>query len=255
MDGNWEVWRRLCDFPSFSSGALSDAEDYIQYVVPKAHPTSAMRYAGEAVEASRLAEPIDAKHNYEARHLKRGFFRPWAHLILPRKDLATAYRLSDNFILGVASHERVYLFDVRSGKLVQTIDNIQQIPKTYSNAAQKKIGNNFMSDTNTSWQERSNALGKISYIDHNNDFVFLCGRVSIRVYSRKLGGKCVLDMRCDATVGSGLFRLGDPVHSLDSRGQYDWHKRRIIDQDIQYCASTLGSSMRTLRNDTCMAGK
>jgi hypothetical protein len=264
LDGNKEVWRRLSDFPSFTSGAFNAAQDYQKYVNTKAHPLTAMRRAGEAAEANQLALLLSSD-SHGPHQQRRGFFKPWAYLTLPDNDSGRAYRLADNFILGVASRERVYLFDVRSGELVQTIDNIQgevRAPlapsiETLSASLQRRVG--LIGDAITTWEEEDDILGGICYIDHNDDFVFLCGEVSLRVFDRKAGGQCVLHMLCGGMVGPRWFRLGEWERyfdrSADGELEVQPESQRLVGQDIQYYEADRLTRGHGLYDDMFVAGE
>ena len=113
--------------------------------------------------------------------MNRGHFQPWAHLQPPHPT--RAFRFSYP-ILGVAAENSVFLWDVRTGALVQTINGTQLSPW------------NETGNTPTPGGENGGPrfLGNIHYIELGPHHVFLCGIHALRVFSRETG-RCVLDVR------------------------------------------------------------
>ncbi|KAG5641561.1 hypothetical protein DXG03_004774 [Asterophora parasitica] len=150
IDGSKEVWRRVDDFD----------EDEAASVVPESRPGERQR---------RISARAAEKYSTASGASTRGHFRPWAVLHPPQ--MTRAFRFSYP-ILGAAAWEEVYLWDVRTGALVQTIRQTQQDP----------VGD-----------DNEMLLGDINYIEVSEKYVFLCGFLSLRVFSRETG-KSVLDL-------------------------------------------------------------
>ncbi|KAH9026260.1 hypothetical protein EDB83DRAFT_1927177 [Lactarius deliciosus] len=101
MSGEKEVWRLARDFSTEGEVATHSPPD------------------GEQMDASAYAATV--YHQYAPR----GQFRPWAVLALP--SFTTMYRLAYPTLI-CANSRRAFLYDVRTGSLVQTIDiDIQSI--------------------------------------------------------------------------------------------------------------------------------
>ncbi|KAG5637600.1 hypothetical protein H0H81_003991 [Sphagnurus paluster] len=149
IDGSKEVWRRVDDF-----------RDEEPPVIRESLPTQ-----------RQWRVSATAERKYATASTKRGHFRPWASLHPPQ--ITRAFRFSYP-ILGAAAWDAVYLWDVRTGVLVQTIETIQLGP------ADDEDDHNLV------------FLGDINYIEVSEKYVFLCGIHSLRVFSRETG-KSVLD--------------------------------------------------------------
>ncbi|KAI0783060.1 hypothetical protein C8Q75DRAFT_785619 [Abortiporus biennis] len=93
-----------------------------------------------------------------------GHFKPWALLTSP--EMGRAFRFVYPTLL-VASFTKAYLYDIESAQLVQTIKDVQPSP----------IGN----------------FGSITYVELNQDYVFICSIFSLTVFSRATGA-CVLSL-------------------------------------------------------------
>ncbi|KAI0079285.1 hypothetical protein K474DRAFT_683461 [Panus rudis PR-1116 ss-1] len=92
----------------------------------------------------------------------RLYFRPWALLSTP--EWGQAFRFVYPYLL-VASLTKAYVYDVVSAILVQTIEDTQ----------------NVNDPTNVQ-------LGDINYVELNDKYVFICGSIELRIYSRSNGG-------------------------------------------------------------------
>ncbi|KAI0040438.1 hypothetical protein FA95DRAFT_1599422 [Auriscalpium vulgare] len=91
-----EVWRLASDFASNDAVVEAARPDYTQ-----------LRAAAQAAQ----------RHGYAGR----GHFRPWALLVFP--EMTLAYRFVYPTLLS-ASESRAFLYDVRTGTLMQTIENV-----------------------------------------------------------------------------------------------------------------------------------
>jgi hypothetical protein len=98
-----------------------------------------------------------------------GLFRPWAVLHMPERT--SAFRFVYPTLI-VAAYNRAYLWDVPSGKLIQTLQECQFI----------------------SFEDGYNQyLHRIMYVEISERHVFLTGQTYLRIFSRA-SGKSVLDL-------------------------------------------------------------
>ena len=148
IDDCIEVWRLASDFAVDNEGASDSPPD----------------------EGQRRASTFAAAMHH--RHAPRGHFRPWAKLSLPKFTLV--YRFAYPTLL-YANNKRAFLYDVRTGALVQTINlNIEE------------------------WLQEE-LRGGICYVDVNERHVFVCGVRSLHVFARD-GGAEVLRISSDASM-------------------------------------------------------
>lgn len=110
-----------------------------------------------------------------------GYFQPWAVLHMP--ELTSAYRFVYPTLI-VAAYDRAYLWDIPSGKLIQTIEECQFIAS--------EDGNNHY------------LLG-IMYVEISERHVFIAGQFYLRVFSRATG-KSVLNFSSSVPGGYGLWK-------------------------------------------------
>lgn len=106
-----------------------------------------------------------------------GLFKPWALLKMPMPSLAFRFVYPT---LIVACWDQMYLWDVPTGMLIQTIAETQDGVAT---------------------------RGDINYIEVSPRHAFICGSNLLRIFSRELG-KCVLD------IPSTQFSFADWSYSL-----------------------------------------
>ena len=126
-----------------------------------------------------------------------GFFQPWAVLHMP--ELTSAYHFVYPTLVA-AAYDRAYLWDIPSGKLIQTIEECQFIAS--------KDGNSHM-------------LFGITYVEISERHVFIAGQFYLRVFSRATG-KNVLNFSSSVPGGYGLEIYADDLtwpNSLFSIGQ------------------------------------
>lgn len=119
------------------------------------------------------ADQIQASSRSSVKHASTspcGHFTPWAMLQIPEQT--SAYRFVYPTLL-VAGWNTVYLFDVRSGELVQTIRETQQLGVLAP-------------------------LGPLTYVELSARHAFVCGQ-SVRVFARA-SGSCVLDIRDSQSI-------------------------------------------------------
>ncbi|KAF8060699.1 hypothetical protein FPV67DRAFT_1511167 [Lyophyllum atratum] len=151
VDGSKEVWRRVDDFN----------DDEAASVVPESLPGPRQRRVS-----------ANAAEKYSSAATTRGHFRPWAVLRPPQTT--RAFRFSYP-ILGAAAWDAVFLWDVRTGALVQTIEQTQR-------GSNGEVGEGILE-----------YLGDINYIEVSERYVLLCGVRFLRAFSRETG-KSVLDI-------------------------------------------------------------
>ncbi|KAF8148668.1 hypothetical protein B0H34DRAFT_736501 [Crassisporium funariophilum] len=152
-DGQKEVWRRVSDVQEGVSGhrvEISSTPDLKQKRV----------YDEVRSLYMNLLDPESTL----------GQFQPWALLRMP--EPTRAYRFVYPTLL-VSSFQHVYLWDIPSGKLIQTLDDIQNLSAP---DAQPDVG-----------------LGSIKYVEMSSRHVFLAGGYLLRVFDR-LTGKSVMDI-------------------------------------------------------------
>ena len=148
-DGAKEVWRLASDFAAEGEVATHAPPDKAQMDMSARAATVFHQYA------------------------PRGHFRPWALLRSPAD--ARTYRLAYPTLICVSS-ERAFLYDVRPGSLVQTIDIRFRIP---------------------------------CYVDVNERHAFMCEPDAVHVFSRESGTE-VLCIPVDVTARCSQ-RVEDPV--------------------------------------------
>ncbi|KAH9974812.1 hypothetical protein BGW80DRAFT_158313 [Lactifluus volemus] len=140
-DGAKEVWRLASDMTETDGTAISAPPDEEQLKV-------------SAFAAARCSQ-----------YAPRGHFRAWAKLSFP--ELTHAFRLAYPTLV-CANRKHVFLHDVRTGSLVQTIDINASNPR-------------------------------IRYVDVNERHVFVCESRAVHVYSRASGTE-VLQIPYDVAV-------------------------------------------------------
>ncbi|KAH9487465.1 hypothetical protein JR316_0001541 [Psilocybe cubensis] len=114
-DGNKEVWRRIAD--SSANEQLEDPE-FEPKSAPDERQKHVVNYIAHLTPNFPPANSSSSASNFKAR------FAP--HAVLHMPEITRAYRYVYPTLL-VASLERAYLWDVRTGKLQQMISGIQVI--------------------------------------------------------------------------------------------------------------------------------
>ena len=109
------------------------------------------------------------------------YFQPWAVLHMP--ELTSAFRFVYPTLI-VAAYDHAYLWDIPSGKLIQTIEECQFIAS--------EDGNNHY-------------LHGIMYVEISERHVFIAGQFYLRVFSRATG-KSVLNFSSSVPGGYGLWK-------------------------------------------------
>ncbi|KAF8966653.1 hypothetical protein BDZ97DRAFT_1917462 [Flammula alnicola] len=164
-DGNKEVWRRMADIPvpphTTSDGAAADAEPQID-----PNPNSTQLFPRRTPTPSLLLlfcfYPPRRTLNSKAR------FTP--HAVLHMPEATSAFRFVYPHLL-VVSLERAFVWDVRTGKVVETVEGIQVIQpggrgdhdgeseeeEDDQNTANPSPGSWVASDTSTSPRDTSSS--------------------------------------------------------------------------------------------------
>ncbi|TCD60617.1 hypothetical protein EIP91_009763 [Steccherinum ochraceum] len=149
----------------------------------------------EGKEPSTIAPPDAHQHRQSDSSRKRypstdnrGHFTPWALLQSP--EWGRAFRFVYPTLL-VGSFHKAYTFDVESGKLLQTIENTQQIID-------------------------GNPLGEIHYVEVNEQHIFISGSIEMRVFSRA-DGRLVYNLSASHIPDVRRMRVDVPMEFLPFR--------------------------------------
>ena len=152
-DGDVEVWRCSAEF--------QDVDESSCQVIQEAKPT-----------VRQLTNSARATGRYGTLP-SRGNFFPWTCIQRPGRGVT---RFSFPF-LGVTTSEEINIWDIRTGALVQTMLNIQEV--NYD------VGGAIVSaeDEEGVWY-----LGDVNDFDLTEGYVFVCGTKSMRVFDRSVRG-------------------------------------------------------------------
>ncbi|KAF9237080.1 hypothetical protein BU15DRAFT_12876, partial [Melanogaster broomeanus] len=112
-----------------------------------------------------LQVSTEAATKFRSTSNDRGHFRAWALLEMP--EITRAFRFSYPTLLASASNN-AYLWDVPRSQLVGVIRDTQQ-------------------------PRNGNTLGSINYVEVNDQYAFICGSTSLRIFSRE-GGALVYQL-------------------------------------------------------------
>jgi len=153
---NVEVWK--------CSAESDDVDEPSCHVIQEAKPTDRQLTISAIVADKYGTSP------------SRGNFLPWAHL--QRPGLGGVTRFSFPFVV-VTTSEEIYIWDVRTGALVQTMLNIQQVNYEEDGGAIVTADD----DSEEFW-----FLGEVSDINLTERYVFVCGTESLRIFDRSVGG-------------------------------------------------------------------
>ena len=162
-NGDKEVWRRSSGIPEHGVDK-SSAPDAIQHEV----------YDLQSSETD-------------------GYFQPWAVLHMP--EVTSAFRFVYPTLI-VAAYDRAYLWDIPSGKLIQTIEECQFI-------ALEDGDNEYL-------------LG-IKYVEISERHVFIAGQYYLRVFSRATG-KSVLNFSSWVPGGYGRWKYTPTISHVQTPG-------------------------------------
>ncbi|KAF8325348.1 hypothetical protein F5887DRAFT_1019634 [Amanita rubescens] len=195
--GSKEVWRLTeydIYYPTQSSG-----DETSPTVIADARPDDDQRRAYE------LSQNLDPYVSEQQRSPRYGKFTPWALLHPPTPT--RAFRFIYPTLL-VVSFARAYMYDVRTGKLVQVIDNLQTAQPILS----------------VSLTGAPTFLGHLNYVDHSPQHLFICGEGSLRVFSRQTG-QCVYGISSTfGNYGCSRWKIGqfrnESSRSLNCMGAY-----------------------------------
>ena len=150
-----EVWR--------CSAESQDVDGPSFHVIQEAKPT-----------VHQLAASAAATGKYGASS-SRGNFLPWAHIERADPAGGSPTRFSFPFF-GETNVEEIYIWDVRTGALVQTMLNIQQINYVDDDGIVSSDGDEDFWD-----------LGEFSNLNLTERYVFVCGN-RLRVFDRSVRG-------------------------------------------------------------------
>ncbi|KAF8632726.1 hypothetical protein AX15_001722 [Amanita polypyramis BW_CC] len=171
-----EVWR-LAEYDRYYPQCPSSDEtpSPSPTVIPRARPDARQKdasslaserwlYTGESSES----EDDDGEQGVLLlTHRKKGHFVPWALLRPPTSTRAFRFVYP---ILLVASFVSVYLYDVRTGVLVQEIRDIQHTEGVTPPPPPPPP-----------------ILGELFYVEHSPHHIFVCGDNCLRIFSRQTG--------------------------------------------------------------------
>jgi hypothetical protein len=124
-----------------------------------------------------------------------GYFQPWAVLHMPERTIA--YRFVYPTLIA-AGYDRAYLWDIPSGKLIQTIEECRFI-------ASEDGGDD------------NDLLDIITYVEISERHVFMAGQSWLRVFSRATG-KSVLDYAASVPEGYGLWKYTPTISHDQTSG-------------------------------------
>ena len=175
-----EVWR--------CSAESQDVDEPSWHVIQEAKPTVRQLVASAAA----------AKYGTSP---SRGNFLPWAHL--QRTGQRGVTRFSFPFV-GEITPEEIYIWNVRTGALVQTMLNMQQVDY-FDGDPMASTGD----DDEEFWYP-----GEVSDINLTEGNIFVCGTESLRVFDRNVRvgmghGRAVSveDMTLQSVYGKWCFTV------------------------------------------------
>ncbi|KAG5722788.1 hypothetical protein E4T56_gene8572 [Termitomyces sp. T112] len=196
IDGSKEVWRHVPDWNDEEAAA----------VVSEATPTP---------RQLRVSRTAAERHGTESIESARGHFRPWAIL---RSPLTTrAFRFSYP-TLGAAGWDCIFLWDVRTGTLIQTIEQIQSGEHNNGGGAQDQVA---------AAMTALDLLGDINYIEVSEKYVILCGSHFLRLFSRATG-RFVLDI-CSWKHPLSMWHLSLSPHRPTREA---WNGASLVSQEV-----------------------
>ena len=198
-NGDMEVWRHLSDIT--------------KHVVDESSVPDATQH--QVYNLIRDAYPLA---------MTNGHFQPWAVLHMP--ESISEFRFVYPTLV-VANYNRAYLWDIPSGKLIQTLQGCQFV-------ASEGGYNEY--------------LGRIKYVEISERHVFLVGSFRLRVFSR-VTGKSILDLHHsygfwkympishDRTPGSTLVR-----HEIVATQEpYEFSQQLLTDKFVSGTSSSLAA--------------
>ena len=231
MDGNKEIWRRTVDIPHAP-----------EFEVDRLSLPDTRMYSVEAYMST-----LTSTHSLTTAH-RNAQFTP--HALLRMSEPTRAYRHVFPTLV-VASFERAFLYDVRTGSQIQILEGIQTIPPpatedqepspqaadssgTSPPQSQESSDHDIGSDeehteevpdeNGEDVQGLSQLLGQIRYVEVSERHVFLAGPYVLRVFSRATG-KAVLDMPSTrARYGRWRWELISRETVTKRGGRYDTYE-------------------------------
>ncbi|PFH53258.1 hypothetical protein AMATHDRAFT_137903 [Amanita thiersii Skay4041] len=171
-----EVWR-VADYEAYVHSSPHLQQDLHYSVVGASLPDE--RQLRASVDAARVwgnvpSTPSDRPITAYRDSPIRGHFIAWALLRPPAQTRAFRFVYP---ILLVASFNSAFLFDVRTGALVQIINNIQ--PDTMVIPPGQGIA------------PQSEPLGELNYVELGKERVYVCGQNMLRIFSREHGTRLI----------------------------------------------------------------
>ncbi|KAF8956222.1 hypothetical protein BDZ97DRAFT_1852767 [Flammula alnicola] len=252
-DGNKEVWRRTADITDPAPPALVTS-----------FPDDRQRYVANYVNNLTSTTSLTATQ-------RKAQFSP--HSVLRMPDATRAYRFVYPTLL-VVSLERAFIWDVRTGVLIQTIEDIQvvrpigasqdeehaQVDEGSTSAHSETAPDEgedeshqhspapdtppadippVVLDEDDDDDELPQFLGLVRYVDLSERHVFLAGRYLLRVFSRTTG-KCVFDVPATRwRYGSSRWELASRADqhvalNLDTYEQAQGEGRELVRMPLRF---------------------
>ena len=222
-DGNKEIWRRAVDIPHSPEVEIDRSS------VPDNRMHSVAGYMNTLTSTHRLTT---AHRNAQ--------FTP--HVLLRMPEPTRAYRHVFP-TLALASLERAFLFDVRTGSQIQTLEGIQTTPPAtgsgdHDHEQQPHVtdepplphdtGDEDMpldsDEEPDDVQDLSQLLGPVRYVEVSERHLFLAGPYVLRVFSRETG-KAVFELPSTRLrYGRWRWELASREAVNERGGRYDTYK-------------------------------
>ncbi|KAF8804780.1 hypothetical protein BYT27DRAFT_7243584 [Phlegmacium glaucopus] len=191
-DGNKEVWRRTAEIPipphTTSHGGAADAlqiEPEFE-IDPASSPDERQLHVMDYISHLTRSSPLPSSSSAAPAELAnfKAHFTP--HAVLHMPEPTSAFRCVYPHLL-VAGLEKAFVWDVRTGTLLETVEGIQVIQP--GGGGRQGEEEEEDQDTNTVPQ----FLGRVRYVDISPRHLFFVGGNLLRVFSRATGN-CVLDI-------------------------------------------------------------
>lgn len=163
-----------------------------------------------AQDSPTFAVPDERQHRISSRAAElhgfpltsRGHFKPWA--VLKPPAITRAFRFVFPALIA-AAESCLFVWDIPTGELIQTIRDTQLLPDGLGSSA---------------------PLGELHYVEisaRTDGHAFICGSNSLRVFSRT-SGRCVLDLP------SSQITYGTNTYSFMVNGSHerDWLRNSVL---------------------------
>lgn len=219
-DGNKEVWGRTADIPCTTRDGSAVDSDPQTEPGPKFDPASVPDARQIHVSHLLILTPpsltpsTSSASSAPARSQNsKAHFTPHALLHMP--EPTSAFRFVYPHLL-VASLERAFVWDVRTGKIIETLEGIQ--PDNQEGEGEE--------------DRFPRVLGRVRYVDISPRHLFFVGGTLLRVFSRKTG-ECVLD------IPSTRWQYGGWKWEVTSRAS---NKGVDVGQGVEWIGTEEGDS-------------